>query len=296
MTALLGLIHGLDFLLTSFLIGVVVFHTLISKAGGPESASLSLNWPRRVATLIFLTFLSSLTWMLFTANDMVESWQPNDLWVAMSQTRFGHTWCFRLVLLFLLFIGIRFVKKSRMRTLGFMCLTLLVPIFSSLSGHAGANEKQLFLHVAIDWGHSVAVGIWTGGLWALRAWLGNRIASNHFGIESGRLVVKRFSEFAMASTAVIMVTGIVMTYFAGVSFRHPWETNYGALVLGKLLLFCAALVAAAINQFLHLRKWDIENDRRATLSVRREVTLELVFIVIIFGVAGFLTRAALPVG
>ena len=296
MSVALGLLHGLDFLLSSWLVGALVFYCLIAKAGGSEPESLLLNWPRRIALLVGLTFLSSLAWMLLTANDMAESWELSDLWIAMSQTRFGHVWCIRLALLFLLFIGIRYAFKTSARTLVFLCLTLLIPLFSSLTGHAGASESRVVLHVAVDWSHSIAVAVWTGGLWALRNWLGQRLALGKVGSECGRLVVHRFSQFAIGSTIVIAVTGIFMTNSAGVSFLQPWQTKYGLLVLGKLLFFCVALGAAAINQFLHLRNWNLGNDRQATLSVRREVTIELIFVLVIFGLAGFLTRAPLPGG
>jgi putative copper export protein len=118
---------------------------------------------------------------------------------------------------------------------------------------------------------------------------------NAFGTEAGIHVVRRFSHFALTSTFVIAVTGIVMVYFAGVSLVRPWGAVYGQIALGKVFFFCAALGAAAVNQFLHLRNWNSENDRQTTMRLRREVSIELVLIVIVFGLAGFLTRTSLPI-
>jgi putative copper resistance protein D len=293
MSIALGLLHGLDFLLSAWLIGAIVFHCLIVKAGGPEAEALIPDWPRKAALLTALTFFSSFLWMLFTASDMAESWKPADLWIAMSQTQFGHVWCLRLVLLLLMVILTRFIWRPRKMIL--LGLAALVPLASALTGHAGGSESKLALHLGVDWSHSIAVAVWTGGLWTLRSWLGQRLTLNSFGTEIGVQVVRRFSHFALISTFVIAITGIVMAYFAGVSLVQPWETIYGQVALAKLLVFCAALGAAAINQFFHLRTWNSENDRQTTMRLRREVSIELVLIVIVFGLAGFLTRTSLPI-
>ena len=293
MTTALGLLHGLDFLLSAWLIGAIVFHCLIVKAGGPEAEALIPDWPRKAAFLAALTFFSSFLWMLLTASDMAESWKPADLWIAISQTQFGHIWCLRLVLLLLIFILARFIRPPRKAI--FSGLAVLLPLASALTGHAGASEIRLALHLGVDWSHSIAVAVWTGGLWTLRAWLGQRLSLNALGSQTGVRVVRRFSHFAVTSTFVIAITGIVMAYFAGVSLVQPWEKIYGQIALAKLLFFCAALGAAAVNQFFHLRTWNSENDRQTTMRLRREVSIELVLIVIVFGLAGFLTRTSLPI-
>lgn len=293
MTTALGLFHGLDFLLSAWLIGAIVFHCLIVKAGGPEAEDLIPDWPRKAAFLTVLTFFSSFLWMLLTASDMAESWKPADLWTAMSQTQFGHVWCLRLALLLLILVSTRFVRgPGRMIVLS---LAALLPLASAITGHAGASESRLAVHLGVDWSHSIAVAVWTGGLWTLRVWLGRRLSLNTFGTETGNRVVRRFSHFALTSTFVIAITGVAMAYFAGVSLVRPWETVYGQIALGKVFFFCAALGAAAVNQFFHLRTWNSENDRQTTLRLRREVSIELVLIVIVFGLAGFLTRTSLPI-
>ena len=292
----LGIIHGIDYALSNWLIGVTVFCCFILTAGGQESQALLADWPNRIRRLIGFTFLSSLTWTLFTSSDMAQSWSPSDLWLALTHTNFGHLWCWRLGLLVVLFLVAPRLNRSRALTLGFLVLVLLLPVFSALSGHAGAQKQYVFFRVLIDWGHSLAVGVWSGGLWTLYIWLGKRLSIKQILPEISYRVVKRFSHFAMVSTAIITLSGLLMAYLAGVSLLHPWTTSYGLLIVGKVFFFAAALLVAAMNQFIHLRMWAPEREPAFAMAIWREVRMELVFLLFVFVLAGFLARTSMPTG
>lgn len=295
MPVILGLIHGADYLLSSFVVGGMIFHCFISSIS-PESRKVWPDLPKKIRVLLALTFISSSSWLLFTASDMAESWRLTDLRTAITCTSFGHMWCLRLVLILLLFFFVPYVNRNRIAAYVFSIFVLLLPIISGLTGHAGAQKHALVFHVAIDWSHSVAVSIWSGGLWFLYCWLGKRLAVKQINPEITFRVVKRFSHFAIVSTGIIAFSGVAMAYMAGVSWHHPWSTTYGTLVLAKIFFFSAALLAAAINQFVHLRKWSPENDFEFSKGVRREVGLELIFVLFVFFLAGFLTRVPMPIG
>jgi putative copper export protein len=292
----LGLIHGIDFALGNWLIGVTVFCCFILTAGGSGAEAVLTDWPKRIRELIGLTFLSSLLWTLFTSSDMAQSWSPSDLWLALTHTSFGHFWCMKLSLLVILFLTAQWLNQNRVLDLGFLALVLLLPVFSVLTGHAGAQKQFVLFRVLIDWSHSLAVGVWSGGLWMLYVWLGRRLSIKQIVPGISYRVVKRFSHFAMASTGIIGFSGLLMAYLAGVSLLHPWATSYGLLIIGKVFLFTAALLAAAGNQFIHLRSWTPEREAEFAHGVRREVRLELGFLLVVFILAGFLARTSMPVG
>jgi putative copper export protein len=296
MSIVLGLVHGIDYALSNWLIGSTIFYCFIVTAGGPEAKELLSDWPKRMRVLLGLTLLSSFAWTLLTVSDMAESWLPSELWTAIDQTTFGHIWCARLALLVGLVLIVRWSYRTRARTLAFLSLVLLLPVFSVLTGHSGAQNNGLLIRVAIDWSHSLAVGVWSGGLWMLYVWLGKRLSINQIAPNVSHQVVTRFSHFAMASTGVIAASGLVMAYLAGVSILHPWATTYGLLIIGKVFFFTAALLAAAINQFIHLRTWTPGREPEFARRVRREVGLELALVLIIFTIAGFLARTATPLG
>jgi putative copper export protein len=289
MLTLLGIVHGLDFLLSCLLVGQILFFSLVLPSGG-ESAKSSFYFSK-LHTLAALAFLSSTVWMILTAANMSGSWAAADLWAAVSSTSFGHLWCLRILVLALLAL-----IWPRLRS---GSAWVLVPLFgvlliSSLTGHAAAGEHSTFLPVAIDWIHSVVVAAWAGGLLSLYQWLGARVSSLNSNSNLSIKVVTRFSHLAMISTAVIFGTGILMAYTNGVSFRHPWDSEYGTKALLKVGLFSAALGAAAVNQFVHLRSAKETEERKFALSIRREIRIEIALVLFVFLVAGFLTMTELP--
>jgi putative copper export protein len=295
MSTILGLIHGADYILSYWVIGGTIFYGFISSVS-PEARMIGSDWPKKMRTLLALTFVSSFCWLLFTSSDMAGSWRPADLWTAINQTHFGHMWCLRLALILLLVFTVRWASANRVTSLIFLGLILLLPLPSALTGHAGAQNHALFFHVAIDLSHSIAVSIWTGGLWFLYSWLGKRLTTKVARPNISFRVVKRFSHFAMASTGVIALSGLAMAYMAGVSWRHPWASTYGTLITVKIFFFSAALLAAAINQFIHLRIWNPNYELKFARNIRREVGLELIFVLLVFFLAGFLARTPMPNG
>jgi putative copper export protein len=100
----------------------------------------------------------------------------------------------------------------------------------------------------------------------------------------------------MASTAAIALTGIVLALRYGVHPSAPWGSDYGKLILVKTTLFALALLAASVNQFSHLRSWHPSREFLFTRGISREIGLELIAVILIFAVAGFLTRLPMPMG
>ena len=294
MNVLLGLVHGADFALSECFLGSTIFYFFIATAGGAEATNLLKDWPRKTRLLLGLIFLSSFSWLILTSSDMADSWIPQELWTAISKTSFGHLWCFRLVLIIFLFLLVPHKDRGHGIALLFLLFALCLPLLSVLSGHSGAQSGSFVLLFGVGWAHAVAVGLWSGGLWELYRWLGEWL---RLGIRDETLslrVVKRFSQFAIVSTGVIALSGLSMAYFAGVSLYRPWATSYGCLIMGKVLFFCAALLAAAVNQFVHLRTWSATNKNGFSQRVRREVRLEIIFLLVVFLLAGFLARTGLP--
>jgi putative copper export protein len=294
MQVILGLVHGADYLLTSLLIGSAFFRAFIAPAGGAAGIELLGDWPRRLRVIITLVFVSSFVWMLISLHDMTDSWVVAEIWKAASVTRMGHLWCLKLVLLGFLYFSLRGMAASPSASNVLVAVLLILPFFSVLSGHSGSQNNLIALRIIIDWIHSTAVGIWIGGLLTLYIWLGNRGTAESVQPSVSMNVVKRFSHFAMASTALIVLTGFAMTYLAGVPLLRPWDSIYGTLIIGKLTFFSFAMGAAAINQFVHIRHLRAESEMQFSKSVRREVMIEMILVCIVFGLAGFLARTALP--
>lgn len=291
MNTWLGLLHGLDFVFASFLLGGLVFETCIVPAGGAAALALIPRKQRQLIGVAFFALLSSITWFVYLAADMAGSWSISDLREVLFQTDFGHIWMLKVLLLISILGALRF---GALRWAAVSSLAL--PVFFSLTGHANARETGWATSLALDSVHFFSVSVWTGGLLGLFLWLGKRrreIAKAGASDISHR-VVHRFSRFAMVSTALIVLTGVGMAYLYGVAPRAPWETHYGRVLLLKVGLFALALAAASINQFIHLGKWSVESEGSFVQGVHREVGIEILLVLGAFLVAGFLTRSALP--
>jgi putative copper export protein len=290
----LGLIHGVDYLFLHLLIGVLVFYVAILPRAGASAKNLTPGWFGISNALALGLFISSTLWLVTSSADMADSWLPQEIWRAMMHTDFGHLWCIRIVLLLVLSIAWVKIARSRLGPIKLCGLILFVSLIGSLSGHLAPSSINLPWPFLIDWLHSIAVGIWTGGLVSLFFWLGARLRAENFEVEMSHVVVERFSHFAMASTALIALTGIVMAYQLGIPFLRPWGTDYGSVLTLKVCLFLSALAAASVNQFLHLRTWRPGLEKQFTVAIRREVRLEIAMVLIIFMVVGFLARMMPP--
>ncbi len=243
--------------------------------------------------LLRLTLLSSVAWMILTTADMGESWNPTELWKAMSLTSFGHLWCVRVLLLLLLAIGVRRSPPSTKAAIAISTALAFLALISSLSGHSASQDSGNWWRVSLNLAHSLAAAVWSGGLLCLYSWLGTRLKARTEAADRSLSVVRRFSHLAMASTAILLATGLAMAWTFGVSFSQPWASSYGQLLLGKTFLFSLALGAAAVNQFVHLRRVS-ETEARFAAHLRREIRLEMLCVATVFLIAGFLTRTALP--
>jgi putative copper export protein len=166
MQALFGITHGLDYLFSHLLAGQIVFFFGVLSAGGEPAYSLVPKYLEGLRRVAFLTFASSLTWMVLSSANMADSWALADLWQAMTATSFGHFWCVRVGALFLLAVFWPHILRAR----ALLIIPPLAVLFiSSMTGHAAAGQGSIFWPVVVDFGHSVAVAVWSGGLWGLYA-------------------------------------------------------------------------------------------------------------------------------
>ena len=290
----LSLLHALDYIFTFSLIGISIFYYLILPAGEKSANDLFSDFTQKFRLISILATLTSVLWFLLVAHDMAESWKASELWAAVSETRFGHIWALKILLLASLIIFLKPWNNTKIGRFTICVAVFILPLFSSITGHAFAQENYHFLRMFLDWVHAVAVGVWTGGLFALFVWLGRRIKSSLPNSTISYQVVKRFSHFAMISTGAIFLAGVTMAYLNGVDPLHPFLTAYSQLVSVKLILFFLALSVAAINQFIHLKKGFKEQELKFVQNIRREVGLEIGIVFFIFVIAGFLSRTDLP--
>jgi copper transport protein len=113
----------------------------------------------------------------------------------------------------------------------------------SAAGHAAAVIRMPVAHVAAQWAHVTAVGLWIGGLAALL--LGVRGAPS---VEKAA-AVRRFSSIAAAALLVVVVTGAWRTLDGLSAWRDLVATGYGRAVAAKMALLVVMAALGALNRW-----------------------------------------------
>jgi copper transport protein len=130
----------------------------------------------------------------------------------------------------------------------------------SIAGHA-LDRGRSPLEVVDDVVHVAAASIWLGGLLALGLALrapGDRAA-----------LMRRFSNIAVVSVAVLAITGVVRALAELHSISQLWTTGYGRALIAKSVLLAALVVIGWVNRYRLVPRLQVA-------ALRRNVAVELV--------------------
>ena len=168
----------------------------------------------------------------------------------------------------------------------------------ALAGHANAQDPTAVLLPSTT-AHVIAMSVWAGGLVMLLFVL--PAATRLLALQDrGRLlaaVLVRFSTIAGACVAVVLLTGIVQSFVYVRSLDNLLHTEYGNILLAKVLLFVGVMGLGGYNrQFSVPRLKKIAEGRespgRAGVLLRRALRGEVLIVVAILGVTGALAGFA----
>ncbi|MCA1554476.1 MAG: CopD family protein, partial [Chloroflexi bacterium] len=173
----------------------------------------------------------------------------------------------------------------------------------SLSSHAAAMSDALQVGVLTDWVHLLAVGAWTGGLFALTVAVRPVLKRDHALDDVSAQVLKRFSKLAMASVVVFTLTGLYSAWRQVGSQNALVNTAYGETLIIKHLFITPLLLLGLINTLALRPNWASALQRvlpaarafdfaKSTRTVLRNVRLEAGLAVL--AVVAAATMATLP--
>ena len=118
------------------------------------------------------------------------------------------------------------------------------------TGHAGATTgAEGVVHLAADVLHLIAASAWVGGLLPLAVLLA--AARGRPGEAWARVVrdsVGRFSTLGLTSVSVLIVSGLVNSLILVGSLEALRVTQYGLVLIVKLMVFALMLAFAAVNR------------------------------------------------
>ncbi|HEY3168517.1 MAG TPA: CopD family protein, partial [Candidatus Binatia bacterium] len=188
-------------------------------------------------------------------------------------------------------------SRNTIRIVAFFTLPLLAS--RSLTSHAVAVREDRLLAVTSDALHLVVTALWAGGLVAV--WCVFRLAAKqrNQSLTWMEEVVKRFSRLAVASVVLLTVTGLYQSWVHVGGLQALVNTDYGKILLLKLLLFSLMLGFGALN-FISTRRLlasgvrQNENGQAASKITLRRIGVESFIGLLIFSATGLLTM--LPPG
>ena len=165
----------------------------------------------------------------------------------LSNTQFGKTWIIQIDCLFFLLISIFFLKKERLKRI-FIWISFILGIglllLKSFTSHAAASTNALFT-ISLDFLHLLSASIWIGSLVALIALIpvSRKVETMKQYLDS----IQRFSKWGIMLVIVLSFSGFVGSLSYIPNLRALLSSDYGRILLGKVLLLAIMIIFATVN-------------------------------------------------
>ncbi|MFD2204627.1 copper resistance D family protein [Kiloniella antarctica] len=160
-----------------------------------------------------------------------------------------------------------------------------------LSGHTGAYEPTLLLKPLILV-HLLIACFWAGSFVPLLTLL-----KEHEELAAPTL--EHFGRTAAWAIPLLLVSGVIMSWFIAGGYHGLTTTSYGWMILGKFGIVLLVLSLAALNKFRlvpNLSKVESGNDyhNNATRKLRRSIRFEIILVLIILLATAIFTTLISP--
>jgi copper resistance protein D len=287
--------RAIHFAATLLVAGVVLFAVFIAAPawrGAAGNGAVAIKVRAQLAAIAWiglaLAAFSGAAWLVLTAAAMsdlpaAQVFGDGVLWTVLSQTVFGRDWLIRLVLACALAATLPSLltqQNHKTRWIETAAAVLAAAFAGALawSGHAaGGLGGEAILHPAADVLHLVAAAAWVGALGPLIV-LFAAAGADDASLAMARTATTRFSILGIVSVGTLLATGIVNTYYLAGSVPALLHTDYGRLLLIKIVLFLAMVAIAAVNRLRLtpqlLQQASIAASRDALRQLRRNAATE----------------------
>ena len=259
-------VRAIHFGATMMVMGGVFFSVFIAAPAmrGRDNTGIAARVRFRLAITgwisLVVTVLSGAVWLVLQAERMSELslgqvFQQGAVWTVLSETDFGYAWMVRLVMAGLLAAMLPRLGPawgSRSRPLSAAAIAVSAGLIGTLAwaGHGAAgSDIEGAVHLAADILHLIAAAAWGGALIPLALLLHavRRDPAEPSVVISCKAVL-RFSPLGILSVGTLVATGIVNTWMLAGSMPALTGTDYGRLLLLKVVLFLVMLSFGAINR------------------------------------------------
>ena len=292
--------RGLHFVALLLLLGGVTLRAVLMPRIAATPA-LRTILQRRVwraiagaAILLAVSAVLRLWFQSIALHGEERAWNSELLSIMLTDTGWGRAWLLQALLFALLGMAIVWARPGRDRAglVVAVIAALGLSAIPALSGHAAGAQGIARMIVLNDALHVTAAGAWLGTLALLM--LGAIPALRRVepgGDAAAADAIDAFSPLALTAGATVLLSGVINALMHLSTPAQLWTTEYGRVLLVKLLLVGAVGAAGVIN-------WRLVRSRlRAADGLRRlraSAAAELTFALLVIAVTAVLTGQPRP--
>jgi putative copper export protein/methionine-rich copper-binding protein CopC len=262
----------------------------------PGTSRSAAHWGALAAAALLITAGARLAAETYAMHGAAGALDPVLLGRMIVGTKWGLTWLFRLGATLLALLGF-YKAERRVGGHGWVLAevaVLLVALTLALGGHAASSPRLSSVAIVADTAHVLGAGGWLGSLFlvvvaGIPAVL--RLQEGSRG-EVAAEMINAFSPAALASSAVIVATGVFAGWLHVASFAALRASSYGQALLIKVALFS---LVALVGAYHWRRSKPRLGDPRAAESLRKTAGLELFGGLLVILVTAILVALPTPV-
>jgi len=247
--------RGLVFASLALLIGGVVFVLAVFPAGRRLRRAGRLVWTGWALAVVATVAGIGLEGAYVAALDLADALDPS-VWSDVLDTRYGRVALVRLALLAvampLLVLLLRRERVAKWLPVPAALVGIALAATPGIAGHASTGD-HVALALVSDTLHVLAMSCWLGGLVMLVALVLGRLLPAP--PQRLRDAINRFSALALGAVAVLVVTGGFQSWRQVGSLDALRDTDFGRILLVKLVVFAAMVVAAAFSREIVNRRF-----------------------------------------
>jgi putative copper resistance protein D len=233
---------------------------MVDSRLGTTVAAFRVGTSRILWISLALSIISGFAWLCLLATRIAgrpfgEVFADGTIRTVLSETQFGFDWELRFLFGFLLAacLPVRWAKKAGIRIWQEVLAALLAGAYLGLLAFAGHGQEGLGIernfHLAADFFHLIAAGLWLGGLIPLAlllVYLGRFREQTWLSVACD--AAGRFSNLGIMAVGVLLVSGTINAWFLVGGMDGLIDTSYGRLLILKITLFAAMVCLAGINR------------------------------------------------
>jgi copper resistance protein D len=311
-------VRDIHFVSSVIVAGIVCFDLFItspvSRMGDLRPSVTVTLFRNRTAKILWvglaLSILSAFAWLCLLSAGIAgkpfdEVIADGTVWIVLSRTQFGFAWQLRFLfgLALAVCLLMRRAKDKGAPIWQEVLATLLAGAYLGLLAFAGHGGQGLGfernVHLAADFLHLIAAGLWLGGLIPLALLLLYlpRFREENW-VSAACAVAGRFSNLGILAVGILLVSGTINASFLVGGMQSLIDTRYGQLLLLKMTLFAAMVCLAGFNrQYLLPRLFGdvrIEQGSKTVRWLMRSALAEIFLglgVIVIVGMLGIMAPA-----